>query len=188
MKKLILIIVIFQSQIFFAGEKDLYVPAIKFPFWTVSAEGGLIAPLGNFGNLYNNSPSAGFELEYHPFHRLALFFNPQYDFLSAKDNSYNGTAGYVELGAGAKLFMGKASETFFVEAGIGDYFYYYTSNITNNNTTHIQGSFAVKAGIGGNLPITERIMFFLKTDFHMVFTPSSKTFYPGLYSGFRLKL
>lgn len=185
MKKILLLIFVIQSSFAFVTGSDTLKPKNTFPFWTIGINGGLIAPLGNFGNLYDNSASAGFEIEFHPIHRLAFFFNPQYDFLSSKDLTYNGTAGYVELGAGAKLFLGKASETFFVEAGIGDYFYFYTSNIANNSKTNIRGSFGVKGGVGANIFITKKLLAFIKTDIHLVFTPVSKTYYPGLYGGLR---
>lgn len=187
MKKLIFILIIIQSGFVFSFESDSLIPKSKISPWSLSINGGGIVPLGTFGNLYTNSPSAGIEIAFSPFRHIAFFFNPQYDFLSSKDVNYNGTAGYIELGIGARLYLGKSSELFFIEAGPGDYFYYYTSTISNNATL-IKGSFGVKAGLGANISITDKILAFVKTDFHVIFTPMDKTYFPGLYAGFRLKL
>ncbi len=183
-KYIFLFLIIFCSSLI-AQQKQDSVAKRPYSFWSLSINGGGIVPLGSFGNLYSNSASAGIEIAYHPFSHVAFFFNPQYDFLSSKDVNYSGTAGYIELGIGARLYLGKASELFFIEAGPGDYFYYYTSTISNNSNTLIKGSFGLKAGLGANISITNKILAFVKTDFHVLFTPVDKTYYPGLYAGLR---
>ncbi|MGA2668011.1 MAG: hypothetical protein ABSF32_03735 [Ignavibacteria bacterium] len=159
----------------------------KIPFWSLSVIGGLIIPMGDFGNNFNTSIAAGFEISYHPIHHYAFFFNSQFDFLKYQDVNYSGHAGYIEVGAGARSYLGNAPEIFFVEAGIGDYIYYYTSAVTNNYT-HFKGSFGIKAGIGGNMQFTDKILFLIKTDLHFIFTSGSKTYFPGIYGGLRFIL
>jgi hypothetical protein len=185
MKKYFFLILLFFCGSLIAQPKQDSVTKRPNTFWSLSINGGGIVPLGTFGNLYNNSASFGIEFAYHPFRKISFFFNPQYDFLSSKDVNYSGTAGYIEFGVGARLYLGKTSELFFIEAGPGDYFYYYTSTISNSSNTLIKGSFGIKAGLGANISLTNKILAFVKTDFHILFTPIDKTYYPGLYAGLR---
>jgi hypothetical protein len=160
-----------------------------FPFWSLSVNAGMIVPFSTFGNLYNNSISAGLELSYHPTHRIAFQISSQYNFLSVKDINFNGTAGYLELGIGPRIYFGKRPEVFFVEAEIGDYIYYLSlNNYVNGSSSNTNNYFGIKAGVGGNMPLSPKIYLFVKTDFHMIFSPKNKTYYLGLYGGVRFVL
>ena len=144
-------------------------------------------PLGEFGNNYNNSIDAGIDISYHPIRHFAFFFNSHYDFLKFKDVNYSGNAGYIEMGVGGRAYIGKVHEIFFVEAGFGNYIYYYTST-TPDNPTYAKGSFGIKAGIGGNMPVSGRVLLLIKMDFHMIFTSGTKTYFTGIYGGVRFIL
>jgi hypothetical protein len=190
MKKLyvITVLLLFICNSLYAQKNTARIDTLrKIPFWSLSITGGLIMPLGDFGNNFNNSFDAGVEISYHPIRHYAFFFNLHYDFLKPKDVNYSGNAGYLEVGAGARSYLGKVHEIFFIEAGIGDYIYYYTSAVSKN-TTNIKGSFGIKAGIGGNMPVTERILLLVKTDLHFIFTSGDKTYFPGVYGGVRFIL
>lgn len=177
---------ILLSGFLFAQQKENKEIIFHFPMWSLGVNGGEIVPFGSFGNLYNSSISAGLELSYSPSHRFAFFFNPQYDFLSVKDPNFSGTSGYTELSIGTRIYLGKKPEIFFIEADIGDYIYYLSSNnYLNNSLSNTSNYFGIKAGLGGNVPLSAKILLFIKTDFHFIFSSSKKTQYLGLYGGIR---
>ena len=154
--------------------------------WSIAAIAGGIVPFGKFGNLYGNSFSAGAEIAYLAIGHFQVFFNPQYNFLSVKDNSYAGVAGYLELVAGGRMNFGKIPEIFFVEYGLGEYLHFLSSNTyTGNSESNTNGYFGMKLGTGGNIPISQRTVFFLKSDFHYIFSPDYNTDYLGIYAGIR---
>ena len=120
-KKIILVIFVFISNSLFCQNKEYKISIDttgRFSHWSISIDGGEIVPFSTFGNYYKNSISAGFQLTYLTTHRFGFFFNPQYNFLNARDVNYSGTSGYVELVAGAKMYFGKFPEIFFAEAGL----------------------------------------------------------------------
>jgi hypothetical protein len=103
-----------------------------------------------------------------------------------KDPNFSGTSGYIELSFGTRMYPGKKPEIFFIEAGIGDYIYYLSSNnFINNSVSNTSNYFGIKAGLGGNMPLSSKILLFIKTDFHFIFSSSKKTEYLGLYGGVR---
>ena len=189
MKKIyiFIILLIFICNSLFAQNTMRSDTLRKLPFWSISMLGGLVLPFGDFSNNYNTSIDAGMDISYHPIRHWAFFFNSHYTFLLAKDVNYTGNAGYLELGVGARVYLGKAHEIFFVEAGVGDYIYHFTSPISNTPAT-TKGNIGVKAGIGGNMPVSDKILLLIKTDMHLVFTTGSKTYYTGLYGGVRFIL
>jgi hypothetical protein len=177
------------SGTLFAQQKQNKEFVFHFPMWTVGIDGGEIVPFGTFGNLYNSSISAGLEISYHPSHRFAFFFNPQYNFLSVKDENFGGIAGYTELSIGSRAYFGKKPEIFFIEAGAGDYIYYLSSNdFVDNSLSNTSNYFGIKAGLGGNMPLSAKILLFIKTDFHFIFSSSKKTEYLGLYCGLKFMI
>ena len=190
MKKLyaVTVLLLFICDSLYAQKKPVPEDTLsKMTFWSLSVTGGLIMPLGDFGNSYNTAPDAGVEISYHPIRHYAFFFNSHYDFLKSKDVNYSGNAGYIELGAGARTYLGNAPEIFFIEAGLGHYIYYNTVDIPGNPPNN-RGGFGIKAGIGGNMPVNRRVLLLIKTDFHVIFSSGSKTYFPGIYGGVRFIL
>jgi hypothetical protein len=174
--------------------KKLFVITIFFmdslshmTFWSLSVTGGLIIPLGDFSNTYNTAFDAGIEISYHPIPHYAFFLNSHYSFLNFRELTYNGNAGYIELGAGARRYLGKAPELYFIEAGAGYYIYYNTVSIASNTVIDRDG-FGVMAGLGANMPLSPKVLLLIKTDLHFIFTSGSKTYFPGIYGGLRFIL
>jgi hypothetical protein len=188
MRKLLLIsfLLILSINHCYSQRKVYKVVVHRVSYWSISVDGGITLPVGDFSNAYKTSGNAGLELAYHPGPNFAFFFNTQYNFLSPKDTIYNGSSGYLELGVGGRLYLGKGPAKFFVEAGFGDYVYHYTlTNFDGSLSYYSQGDFGLKGGLGGELMVARKTSIFVKTDFHTIFTPITRTNYVGIYCGIR---
>ena len=159
---------------------------------TIGVYGGLMVPMGNFGDVFKTSPTIGAEGYYTLAASIDIYADVGYTFLSFKntlptysDENYY----YLESSAGARYtFTPSTKGKIFIEAGLGAYTfgvkYTYNGIAYNSSTT----DFGINGGVGGILPISPKFEFMAKAKLHNIFTTGSSTTYFALTAGFNYNL
>ena len=183
---IIFICLISLSNLSFSQKRYVILKQRRVHFWSFSIDGGVIVPVGDFGNAYKTSGNAGIELAFNPNPSFCVFVDGQYNFLSNIDTNYSARSSIIETTIGGRAYMGKGMAKFFVEASFGDYIlrtnyndpYYGPTTISNSN-------FGLSGGIGGDMEVSRRMTVFIKSKYHTIFTNGGNTNYIGQYGGIR---
>lgn len=159
---------------------EIYPPSYRY--WTIAPMAGITFPAQTLSSNFNTGYNLGVDAEYRMNQSFGLFTDLNYNHLTGINNL--ASSNYLELSAGPRLFVGgKAnSSALWVEGGVGAY-NFNTSGLFSGPTNA-----GFKLGVGGSLPLSNKISLMGKGDYNHVFTANHSSSFTTYSAGLRFIL
>jgi hypothetical protein len=151
--------------------------------FSLGVNGGVMVPMGDFGDAYKVSPAIGLEAVYQITPEIDIVANAVYNILSSKYTYTNTTIYYIEGTAAARYNFVKDKGVFFGEAGIGMYDFSTKYTLLGTEYSSSSSDFGINLGVGGKYPIDKNLDLIGKIRFHNIFTKGTSTNYISLGAG-----
>lgn len=165
----------------------------KANYWTITPQGGVLFPVGSFGEGLNAGASFGLDFGYRINKEVGVWLKGGYSMLNAKENNdIVPKTNIVDITAGLRYFFTKPGlkSAIMAEVGFGPYMFnrdqYTLSGVVIPELSETK--IGINGGLGANLALSKSIDFMIKVKYHNVFTDGGSSSFITTMGGIEFKL